>query len=1031
MPSNTAAFIRRELAAYGVSKASLKLLGSAASPDTVNYLDLLPDAPGAGRAKLLPDGVAESQDRPLLYVVDRARLAAGPDDRDLEIRRLRRVLGSRGERAYLAIVEPGQLLVVPIALSRDAPPPGVLYRAGSDEAATLFSRLGLALADEVGGEPDHPDYLFDAMLGLLTHAANRLVEQGIDKDDVLSLVGRALFFRFLCDREIVTERSASHIAAAGSGLKSCFATAASAAATCGWLDETFNGDFLPLRDGGSARFFNSLPGEAFLHLTAILRNDEPAGADYQRKLDLQWEDFDFAHVPVGLLSQVYEEFSWQWDPHHAKSTSVHYTPRGIANYVVEEAFEGLPNAEKARVLDPACGAGVFLVLAFRRLYRALWKSSGVRPDTKQIRQILEKQLTGFDVSESALRLAALSLYLTAIELDPEPVPPSKLRFKALRDKVLFNWRKKGTLGDGEVADPDAGPVIGSLGDHVGPEHRGAYQVVLCNPPWTSLPGGKGKDKEERSRLKKLAESFTKVGREVLINRGLPELAEKYQNPDNAPDLPFVWRSLEWCETSGRIGLVLPGRILFKQDSKRNKVPGFAREALFRAVAVTGIINCSNLSDTNVWPKMGQPFMLLFAQNRRPRSNHALRWVTPHCDVDLNGRGEIRIDSKSLEPLAVGATFAEPWLWKSLAVGTALDVEIIRKVMAANGCPLKVYWEKDLKLVSGNGYQIKEEQTQRDAKHLRDLPDLNSTDLFRFVVDAKKLDPFTRETACFPRSRDLYRQPLVLMKEAPGLDRAKGFALLSFEDVAFNESFHGFSASGAADGEHLVRYLHLFIHSSLWMHFALLRSPKFGVERRKIYKSDLDDCPIIPWNALNQDQRRTVTGLSQRLVKEDATVFDDIDLFFAELYGLTKRDAEVIRDTLAVAMPFRETRKAACSAPTPKQRDVFRARVESALRPFVRKLGRDIHGFIWKAAPESAPYSVLLLGTASDPPDFPEADFKEQILPLANQTGASRIVIELDNGLAVGTLDQWRYWTPSRARLCAAEILRKYMAVFEG
>ena len=160
-------------------------------------------------------------------------------------------------------------------------------------------------------------------------------------------------------------------------------------------------------------------------------------------------------------------------------------------------------------------------------------------------------------SESALRLAALSLYLTAIELDPEPVPPSKLRFKALRDKVLFNWRRKNGAAADSEADPDAGPVIGSLGAHVGPDHRGAYQVVLCNPPWTSLPGGKGKDKVERSRLKNLAECFTKVGRDVLENRGLAELAGKYQNPDNAPDLPFVWRSLQWCESNGRIGLVLP------------------------------------------------------------------------------------------------------------------------------------------------------------------------------------------------------------------------------------------------------------------------------------------------------------------------------------------------------------------------------------------------------------------------------------------------------------------------------------------
>ena len=178
-------------------------------------------------------------------------------------------------------------------------------------------------------------------------------------------------------------------------------------------------------------------------------------------------------------------------------------------------------------------------------------------------------------------MAALSLYLTAIELDPEPVPPSKLRFKALRDKVLFNWRCGNVSTEcGELADPDAGPVIGSLGAHVGSEHRGAYQVVLCNPPWTSLPGWKGKKKEEALRLKKLAGAFTKLGRDVLVSRGLSELADKYQNPDNAPDMPFVWRSLEWCETDGRIGFVLPGRILFKQDSKRNKVPGYAQSRFF-------------------------------------------------------------------------------------------------------------------------------------------------------------------------------------------------------------------------------------------------------------------------------------------------------------------------------------------------------------------------------------------------------------------------------------------------------------------
>ena len=160
MPSSTATSLRRELAAYGVDGKSVTLLRTSPSPDMVDYLDLMPETVGEGAERLLPDAVVESQNRPLLYVIDHGRLTTEDEQRKRELYQLRRALGCRGERAYLAVVEPGQLTVVPIAISRDAPPPGVVYRAGTEEAKTLFSRLGLAL-DRLDGEPDHPNYLFD------------------------------------------------------------------------------------------------------------------------------------------------------------------------------------------------------------------------------------------------------------------------------------------------------------------------------------------------------------------------------------------------------------------------------------------------------------------------------------------------------------------------------------------------------------------------------------------------------------------------------------------------------------------------------------------------------------------------------------------------------------------------------------------------------------------------------------------------------------------------------------------------------
>jgi len=288
------------------------------------------------------------------------------------------------------------------------------------------------------------------------------------------------------------------------------------------------------------------------------------------------------------------------------------------------------------------------------------------------------QLTGFDISTAALKLAALSLYLTAIEIDPTPVPPEKLKFKQLRDKVLFNFRRQD--------EPLDKMVIGSLGSHVNSQFDGQFDLVLSNPPWTSLP------KEEKT----LAAQLTAVSQQIIANKGGTDIAQNYRNPDSAPDLPFLWRSTEWCKPHGRIAMALPSRILLKQEP----IPSQARNTVLQTIEVTGIINGSNLSDTKVWPGMSQPFMLLFARNRPPKVNHLIRFITPYCETALNRHGEVRIDFKSAQPIEADATAEQPWLWKALTVGTSLDVDVILRLHLAGGKPLGQYWEEDLGLTSG-------------------------------------------------------------------------------------------------------------------------------------------------------------------------------------------------------------------------------------------------------------------------------------------------------------------------------------------
>lgn len=1007
-----------ELQNYGISSRSVRRFDKGVSPELLDYLDLAAPADDEIKGELFPDGVAENQGRPLLFFVNESRLAHSTDKQRTEsLNNLRRNLACRGERTYLAVVRAGSLEVVPVSLQADSPA-WKIYEPGTTKALTFFSRLALGHVDEEE-QPDDADFVFKEMLNLLNQGIDRIAHQ-IGWADVLSLVGRALFFRFLCDRHIVKKSNLKSIAPDAGQLNECFDNAKNAYDTCHWLDDTFNGDFLPLSNKGSRNFFDRIAERStivFSHLKAILRGDEPVGSEEYQSL-LNWGDFNFAHIPVGLLSQVYEAFCWKWETQSSEEMSVHYTPRRIAATIVDEVFDSLPNAHESRVLDGACGAGIFLVLAFRRLYRERWAATGVRPGTKEIRKILEQQLTGFDISESALKLSALSLYLTAIELDPEPIPPSKLGFKELRQRVLFDHRRPD--------DPQEGLVIGSLGSHVNGQFAGRFDVVIGNPPWTAL----------KKKHKRLAFELDAVSR-AIVSRKDPILGKNYENPDSVPDLPFVWKATEWCKPDGRIAMALPARTLFKQRSKSV----YVRKALFQLLEVTGIINCSNLRKTRVWPDMDQPFMLLFARNRRPKSGHAIQFVSPHADNSLGCLGEMRIDSESARPLPVEEVIKEPWLLKALAVGTPLDVEIIRTVMKAGGTPLEKYWKKDLKLTSNNGYQIKPKQTQRDAKPLQVLPDLNVTDKFRFIVDVTKLDKFSMDKVCWPRihKKDIdklrvYRGPLALVKESPGANRKNGWALLCLKDLAYNESFYGYSAAGIKNGEALVRYLQLFVHSQVWLHYALITSAKLGVERPNLDKADLDDCPIIPFARLTDAQCREVLQLSKRLITEDPEVFADIDNFFGHLYGLDERDMQVIRDTLEVRDPNDELGQRGSKPPTAGEIEKFRRRLESGLRPFFKVLGKEPDVEFWNPVTDRSDtemaFGVFLVGETGRKLSGQDSIFRSKVLPLANETGATRVVEILRGGLLVGILRQYRYWTPSRARLLGAEIVREYFGGFE-
>lgn len=993
--------LHERLRGYGAPARDCIDLHVRTDPRVLRYADLIRNA-----ERPLVDGVVEQQSLALLYVVDQARLI-GRDQSD--IRGLRRILAMRADPAWLGVLRPGRLDIYATDLDPDPETAPKTYPLDSAEAPAVLPQLaqGKNLA------PPGNLLLRDELLRLMTDAAQELKGYGLCTDEVIALTGRALFFRYLIGRGIIEERHRPAIAPSALSLRESFNTAANLAETNRWLDDTFNGDLLRLPDQDYRAYFTRLIQDHSERVTrplaAILDLDKPVAPGVSQRR-LAWWGLDFNHLPIGLLSETYERLMEQLDQEARRDTSVYYTPAHIADYMVQEALHEHPAGSAARVLDPACGAGVFLVACFRKLTEMRFQETGQRPTREDLRHILDNQLIGFDTNAHARTLAGLALYLTALDLDPDPTPVEALRFDKLEGRVLI-----------DVADPGSDPAVivpmaGSLGDHVSLAYWGAFDLVIGNPPWTSL----------KSRYAAIDRQFTARCRAVAERRGLADIARSYRNPDRVPDLPFVWAAMDWAKPkpNGRIALALAGRWLFKMTDA-----GFAaRSAVFQSLAITGVLNGASLRQTKVWPNTDQPFCLIFADNRVPAEDDRFVLVSPEWESELNDKGRMRVDAADAVPVSLDLVTRQPGAIKALYRGTALDMAILERIQAKTALTLAAYWDEKRGLISSQGFRVADRCG--DDTFLRGLPTLGARySDHPFRVLEQTLAPYQSRGLHRPRDPGIYKAPLLLIREGNRADRERGRALISRSDVAYCESYYGYSAAGHPDGGFLVRYLLVLLHSLLFEYVTLMSSAKFGVERDALQMLDIGRFPFIPPEELGQSQREPIEACAAKLLANQPD-WPDLDRTVAGVYGLSKLDQQTIIDTLDTRSPFAGSKLRAARPAKPPEKEIFRSRLETELASVLGAGGHRVRVNLPDPIDSHLPWR--LIGVALDgrplPPELPA-----RWIAAADDLAASRITVldAREPCLAVGLLDRYRYWTQTQARLLASDLLWQYGALLEA
>jgi hypothetical protein len=131
------------------------------------------------------------------------------------------------------------------------------------------------------------------------------------------------------------------------------------------LKKDFNGDLLAPQDG-SNEIWHALPVNAFRRIDNFLNR-----VDLETGQQDFW-NYDFKFIPVELISGIYESFLSQ----EKRSIGAYYTPRNLANLVVTQAFDQSPDILSEIVYDGACGSGILLTTAYRRILSYAEKIEG-------------------------------------------------------------------------------------------------------------------------------------------------------------------------------------------------------------------------------------------------------------------------------------------------------------------------------------------------------------------------------------------------------------------------------------------------------------------------------------------------------------------------------------------------------------------------------------------------------------------------------------------------------------------------------
>ena len=533
-----------------------------------------------------------------------------------------------------------------------------------------------------------------------------------------------------------------------------------------------------------------------------------ANIDIDTQQFFLWEQYDFKYLPAEIISALYETFIQEEAARQSGKTEkgVVYTPVHLVNLMVDEAMPlerpDLFENNQYKILDPACGSGVFLVAAYKRLLQ-WWtinkykKTGEIRYPNKTIAQkILEDNIFGVDIVNTAVLVSIFGLTTALLDkLTPKEIW-NHLKFQDLsqrniQEQNFSDWAKTAKTNNEK------------------------FDLVIGNPP------------------------FNKSSLGDFTNDDFKELFKK-QVPGNKLALKFLEAALHFGD---RVCMIIPSNVfLYNKNSTTQKY----RKSIFTNYTVSKIYDFTHLR-RELFHKTADTPVITLLIDKTPNSFQPIEHIIVKRAV-LSEK-KIRFEIDYYDHHSVRWEWAtdekKQFVWKTNLLGGGRLFHLIYRLSLLKDLNFFLKEKSHDGWIYSNGYisQFGKIEKNKQVSFLNNQLRIKSKTFNSNGEFETEIIP-QNEYFWSVRKKELYTPPIIIFKLV--LEKT-GIPIAYVKDyLCFNSSFVGISSSPEDEKALLEVYDRISnnkIISKLYQAYILATSPKAAVyHETSIIKDDIDNLP---------------------------------------------------------------------------------------------------------------------------------------------------------------------------------------------